>query len=308
MKLVSVIMSVYNENEEWLKISIESILNQSYKEIEFLILLDNPANINAKKIIEGYRDRDSRIKFIENEYNIGLTQSLNKGLKFCHGDYIARMDADDISVLNRIEKQVKYLEINTDIGVVASNIIFIDENSNNINGSDYMNMNENDFKKIILKLNPFPHPTWLFKREVLLELNEYREIKAAEDYDFICRALINNVRFAVIEERLLCYRVRQNSITKTNKLRQVYETERIKKVYCRSLLANKNYMDEMNVFEFDEKKFNRFSIALAYLNDGKILLKQKNIIKACLNFGKSIFICPERIILKVYIKLVNIRI
>src|SRR5690348_17026682 len=108
-------MSVYNEQDDWLKQSIESILNQTYQYFEFIIVLDNPNNKAAKRLLERYQQIDNRIKLIYNEENIGLTNSLNKALEVAKGTYIARMDADDISDPRRFEIQYNYFKDHNDI-------------------------------------------------------------------------------------------------------------------------------------------------------------------------------------------------
>ena len=110
MCLVSIIMSTYKEEEIFLRQAIESILNQSYKDFEYIIILDNPDNNLHIRIIKEYANLDKRIKFYVNEKNMGLTASLNKGLGLAKGKYICRMDADDISINKRIENQKRYLE------------------------------------------------------------------------------------------------------------------------------------------------------------------------------------------------------
>ena len=126
---ISVIMSTYKENIDDLKMSIESILNQTYKMFEFIIILDNPNNHIHEEIIKEYSKIDKRIKFYKNDKNIGLAMSLNKGISLAQYEYIARMDADDISLSNRFDKQVKFLQENPDISLVATNKILIDENN-----------------------------------------------------------------------------------------------------------------------------------------------------------------------------------
>lgn len=107
MKL-SVVMGGYNE-ENLLNNSIESILNQSYKEFEF-ISIDDGSTDNSLEIIKEYAKRDKRIKVIKNPLNIGLTKSLNKGIRIAQGEFIARQDAHDFSLPHRLEKQLKFLE------------------------------------------------------------------------------------------------------------------------------------------------------------------------------------------------------
>ena len=104
--MISVIMSTYKEDEELLRESIESILNQTYKDIEFIIILDYPDNEIHQKVICEYASKDKRVHFYINQKNLGLTKSLNRGISLCTGDYIARMDADDISLSDRLEKQL----------------------------------------------------------------------------------------------------------------------------------------------------------------------------------------------------------
>ena len=102
--MVSVIMSVYNEPAEWIMLAIDSVLHQTYRDVEFIIVCDNPDNDSICNLLSNYMDNDTRIVLILNKTNIGLTRSLNVALHKCKGKYIARMDADDISFPNRFEK------------------------------------------------------------------------------------------------------------------------------------------------------------------------------------------------------------
>src|SRR5690606_13966390 len=122
----SVIMSTYNERLDWIVSSVESILNQTYKNIEFIIIVDHPDRIELREILIGYEKQDSRIKLVFNEVNQGLVRSLNLALTYCTGRYIARMDADDISLLHRLEHQKTYLELYK-LDFVFSGVQVIDE-------------------------------------------------------------------------------------------------------------------------------------------------------------------------------------
>ena len=103
---VSVIMSAFNEEIEYIQLAIDSILNQTFKDFEFIIILDNPSNETLKNYLISRKQEDCRIKFYANEKNIGLANCLNKGISLAKGDLICRMDADDISLPNRLEIQV----------------------------------------------------------------------------------------------------------------------------------------------------------------------------------------------------------
>jgi len=121
---VSVLMAVYN-CERYLPQAIDSILNQTYSNFEFLIVNDGSTD-NTGDILARYADRDQRIIVIRNEANVGLTQSLNRGLEIAQGKYIARMDADDVSLPERFALQVRYLEQHPEIGVLGANVVYID--------------------------------------------------------------------------------------------------------------------------------------------------------------------------------------
>src|SRR6185295_3491651 len=120
---VSVLMSVYN-GEKYLKEAMESILNQSFPDFEFLIFNDSSTD-SGREIILSFND--PRIVLVDNEKNIGLTKSLNKGLSLAKGKYIARMDADDISDAGRLNEQVNYMEKNSDVAVCGSWVQFLNE-------------------------------------------------------------------------------------------------------------------------------------------------------------------------------------
>ena len=120
MTKVSVLMPVYNTNPLYLKTAVESVLQQTLTDFELLILNDSPDNRELKNIISGYND--SRIVYMENACNIGISASRNKLLKTARAQYVAIMDHDDISLPGRLEKQALYLDASPDIGVVGCNI------------------------------------------------------------------------------------------------------------------------------------------------------------------------------------------
>lgn len=116
-------MSVYNEPVDWMRQAIESILNQTYKDFEFIIVNDNPEREENQLVLNEYRDKDSRISVLCNDQNIGLTKSLNKGLENANCEFVARMDADDIAFPDRLKLQLQYLLNNPNIAVLGTNAI-----------------------------------------------------------------------------------------------------------------------------------------------------------------------------------------
>ena len=173
-------MSCYNETDIYLKLSIESILNQTYRNIEFIIINDNPLNNSLRLILDTYRQIDSRIIIVQNEKNLGLTKSLNKGVKLAKGVYCARMDADDISDPLRLESELKYLLANK-LDLVGCMTRRIDENGNVINKLSNISLSPRKISKKILYDNCVAHPTWLLKREIYERLSGYRDIHSCED-------------------------------------------------------------------------------------------------------------------------------
>ena len=231
LPLVSIIMSVYNEEKQWLIKAIESIINQTYTNIEFIIVLDNPNNIILKGIIDKYKNLDNRIICIYNEKNIGLTRSLNKALKLATGELIARMDADDISVKDRIEIQVKFLLDNPQVDLVGSNMILINEEDEVISDKEVVMTKFSSISRGLKYVNLFNHPTWMFRSKVLEKVPEYNEVPMAEDYDFICRLVVKSFVCVNIQDNLLCYRLRTSSISRSNELYQKKVALYLAKVY-----------------------------------------------------------------------------
>jgi GT2 family glycosyltransferase len=192
-EIISVIMSTFNEKIDWVEKSIDSILNQTYKNLEFIIVLDNPDNYALKELLTKYEASDKRIKLIINNRNLGLVKSLNNALKHCNGKYIARMDADDISLPDRLSVQKKYLEENN-YDFIFSSIQIIDENDNSLNITNEEEYTPAEFRDKLEKPNISAHPTWLVKKEVYQKLNGYREVLFCEDYDFTLRCPIQGYK------------------------------------------------------------------------------------------------------------------
>lgn len=201
--LVSIIMGAYN-CEKTIADCIESIIKQTYENWEFIIC-DDCSNDNTLQIIKEYQRKDERILLIQNEKNLRLAASLNKCLSLAKGEYIARMDADDESLPERIEKQVKYLEENKKIDVVGCNrIVFDDNGERGIRKSI-----ENPDKNILIKDTPFAHPTIMMRKEVYDELGGYVSNKTtmrAEDLELWFRFYENNFNGYNIQEALYKYR------------------------------------------------------------------------------------------------------
>lgn len=294
---VSVVMSTYNENIEELTQSIESILNQTFKEFEFIIILDNPQNQEHIKILNEYVNKDIRIKFFINEENIGLAKTLNKGIEIAKCKYIARMDADDISLPERLEKQYNILENNKDIDIVSTNKINIDENGAELEKSGSLPTEDKEIKRILEKMSIIVHPSVMFRKDRIEQLGKYREFPASQDYDLWLRACNENYKFYIIDEYLIKYRIRSNNISNKNPLKQWVIHEYIFKLYKQRMQKVKDNfsIEDLNKYlqkhkAFDEKEIAKFKNGLTYMQKMKNSIKDKDLFSAICYLLKALTI------------------
>lgn len=212
---VTVLMSVYN-GEKYLQEAIDSILVQTFIDFEFLIINDGSTD-KTEEILKSYND--PRIKIINNEKNIGLTKSLNKGLRLAKGEYIARQDADDISCDNRLERQIKLLDEKLDIAIVGTNYFRINEKGDIIQEIKRQEKDKN-IKKYLLNGNQLGHGTIMFRKSCIEKVGFYREeFKFAQDYDFVLH-FSEKYKLANIPETLYKWRINSNSVSVSRKIIQ----------------------------------------------------------------------------------------
>ena len=213
-------MPVYN-GEKFLREAIESILSQTFTDFEFIIVNDGSTD-NSLLLIKEYANKDSRIKIIDQK-NGGVIVALNNALKICKGEYIARMDTDDISYSNRIEKQIEFIE-KENAFICGTWAHIVDENSLIISNKefDYPPKTWKEIKKYLIRANPFIHPSVIFKKEIYEKekdknRNLYRNNKHIEDYELWTR-IVPKYKSINLQEYLLNYRIHNNQITKKSNL------------------------------------------------------------------------------------------
>ena len=224
-------MSVYN-GMPYLKEAIESILIQTYRNFEFIIV-DDASKDNTWPYLKSLRDK--RIKLIKNEKNFGLAASLNKALKKAQGDYIARMDADDVSLSTRLETQLRFLEKNSNIDMCGSFVEVIDERGKLI-GKIKKPTLDSQIKKKLFWLTPLLHPTWFARKELFIKLKGYDpEWDYVEDFEFLTRA--KDFQMANIPKYLLLFR--------SQKERRSQKT--IEKIYKNSLRLRQKVFKEQKL-------------------------------------------------------------
>lgn len=199
---ISVIMAVYN-GMPYLGAATNSILGQTYGDFEFIIVNDASTD-GSLKYLKSLEDK--RIKLIRNKKNLGLAASLNIALRQAKGDFIARMDADDVSLPERFEEQIKFLEKNPEIDLCGTYVYLIDSKGNKIGEKKYP-IEPARIKKALTWCTAVIHPTYMGTPKFFKELGGYRDdFDFAEDYDLLSRAK-NRFKIANIGQKLLLFRL-----------------------------------------------------------------------------------------------------
>lgn len=224
-------MPVYNA-ELYLKSAIDSVLNQTLQDFEFIIINDGSSD-GSEEIILSYLS--SKIKYIKNDKNRGLSFSLNKGLKVASGAYITRMDADDVCLPNRFDTQIRFLENNQNYGLCCSEITTIDENDE-ILVSNFYGKLPCPIEWEILWQNPIAHPSVMIRRNYITEFDLYynEAYFPAEDYGLWCICIL---KFPVkrLNEMLIYYRILKNSMFHSAKLEALKKASLVTIDYAKTI-------------------------------------------------------------------------
>lgn len=203
---VTVLFPVYN-GERYLETSINSILGQTFRDFELLILLEFGSNQASRDIVE--RLQDSRIRIIENEKKLGLAKSLNAGIKVAQGEYIARMDADDISMPKRFAYQVSFLDKHKDIVMCGTAMQGIYEDGSTDKRGYFTDPDSIKFECMLG--NPFGHPTVMFRKREFIENDFfYRNTPYSEDFE-LWKRVVEVYPCANLPQFLLQYRLHGES-------------------------------------------------------------------------------------------------
>lgn len=207
---ISVVMPVYN-CDKYIREAIESILNQTYKNFEFIIINDGSTD-NSSNILKNYANKDCRIKII-NQSNSGIVRALNRGLFEAKSEWIFRMDGDDISLPHRLEVQIERIKKNSSLVLVGGNCQQIDHEGNFFKINRYPAKNNKLVNILENGKSFFPHPSACFRRDVVLKLGGYRErFKHAEDIDLWLR-LIGMGEFTCCKDIVLKLRKHKENIS-----------------------------------------------------------------------------------------------
>lgn len=264
---VSVLMSVYSEPIDWVDQAIQSIIDQTFVNFEFIIVNDNPSSNLLKTYLNELSHKDERIIIITNHKNIGLTKSLNKGLNNCHGKYIARMDADDWAYPNRLIRQVEFMDLNADI-VACSGLAYSWDGKEKLKPI-VRPISPNDVVSYTFTSSPFIHPLLFCRRDVLDSNNiTYDEdFPRSQDYK-LAVDLLGIGKIANLPEYLLKYRISKQQITSKYGKEQVILCKKIRRIYINNYYkkCNFNVLDNLITVDTIQKNIEAESNYLLKIN------------------------------------------
>jgi glycosyltransferase involved in cell wall biosynthesis len=209
---ISVVMSVFN-GQAFLSEAVESILNQTFRDFEFIII-DDGSTDKTSEILSAYASRDPRIRILRHE-NKGRAASLNIGIAHAKSNYIARMDADDIALPHRFQQQIDFLEQHPEVGLLGGAVELIDK-SGQVIGTVQSALQDSEIKSIMLHGNPMWHPAVVMRKSVVLAAGGYRKpLVDADDYDLFLR-MGERSQIANLGAVVLKYRIHANQVSVKN--------------------------------------------------------------------------------------------
>lgn len=217
---VSIVMSVYN-GEVYVAESINSMLNQTFADFEFIILDDGSTDATLG-IIQEFAKHDDRIQIIKLDTNMGLAAALNRGIAVAQGQYIARMDADDVSLPERLQKQVDFLDAHPDVGVVGTQMQVVDQDKKPL----FKFVVPQQHSLIVWNIffgRTFAHPSVLMRRDAVNKVGGYdATLPVAQDID-LWSQLVGQVKFANLADSLMLYRTheRATSVSRSEQQRTI---------------------------------------------------------------------------------------
>lgn len=245
---VSILMTIYN-HEKFLASSIKSIIYQDHKKWE-LVAIDNGSQDNSAKILKKVKDKRIKKKFLKK--NIGRTNCLNFGLKFCKSKYVAILDSDDISKKNRISTQLGQLKLDKHLGMVFSDFEYIDEKSKitkfpKVNFDFKKNLNEKP--RELIKKNFIAHSSVMYRTNLLKKIGNYpKEYKYAQDYAFYLK-ILKTAKIKTIRKKLVKIRLpHKKSETLRNSSSNLVSIEMIKILFSNLNNFNTSINEKFSIF------------------------------------------------------------
>lgn len=209
----SVLMTVYkNDNPEYLKKSIRSMINQTKYPAEIVIVKDGPVTSSLQAIIDSMNEEACGIiNQIQLDENVGLGLALNEGLKVCKNDLVARMDADDISKKHRCEIQVREFEKDENLDIIGSSVDEFITNEDNIICTRIVPTTHDEIYRFSKQRDPFNHPTVMYKKSKVIQCGGYSNLRKNQDTDLWIKMLRNGCKTKNINESLLLFRFEEGT-------------------------------------------------------------------------------------------------
>ena len=314
---ISLIMSVYN-GEDYLSEAIDSVLNQTFEDFE-LIIINDCSTDGTSEILSEYAKADARVKVHTNEVNLRLPSSLNKAISYAQGKYVARMDADDICLPDRLEKQYKFMEEKPNVALSSCRFMTLKNGVISSGGCGGKNDTES-VKALLLVTNPILHPGIIAKTEVIRSLGYDKNFTCTEDLELWTRFVSEGYDVEIMPEYLMIYRLHDKQITETTLEKQHREVVAVQKKYYAKFLEAMDpeqeafyisgiyFRETLDISKFcaffkwlkktnDKTKqiskealsYAMFEILAEYKRKG---ISKKDLIKAMLSFGIS-FLAKE---------------
>lgn len=306
MSQVSIILPVLN-SELTIVSCVTSIINQTFKNFD-LIVIDNGSTDKTLQLISDFND--DRITILSQPVK-GITHALNLGLLHAKGEYLVRMDSDDIMVLDRLEIQINEFYNDNTLDFLASDCFLCDDEMNIVGE---MHKPNSHFSILALFYSPFIHPTWMFRKSILSKIGIYNtNLFVSQDYDFVVRLIINGFKAKNISKKLIYYRQSNNGLSIKKHFYQLYFSNLISYNFLLWRIFNKKYNPNFTVI-YKERKFFNFLVSekIKSLN----LIKGNNSKLKLISYAKlflisflslNILISNVRIfMLKIFLKTMNI--
>lgn len=201
-------MSVYkNDNPEYFRLALESIINQTVRPDEVVLVIDGPVSQDISKVIQEIKAGSSILKTLQLEKNMGLGIALQKGLEKCQYELVARMDSDDLSVENRFEKQLEIFINQENVSIVGGGIDEFEKDPTKPISKRTLPTEDKAIKTFMKRRNPLNHPTVMFKKQAVLDAGNYQDWHYNEDYYLWIRMYQKGCRFRNIDDVLVHMRV-----------------------------------------------------------------------------------------------------
>lgn len=240
----SVLMSIYiKDNPKWFEEALDSMVNQTLKPTELLIMQDGPITDIQKVIIDKYMEKYPFIRTIPNNTNQGLGLVLKDGINAAKYDLIARMDADDISIPTRFEKQIEYFKNHLEVDCVGSLIVEFEDNPYNSDIVRKLPETNEEIIRFAKKRNPIGHSSVMYKKEAVLKAGNYRDYYLVEDYDLWVRMIESGAKFYNFQEAITYMRINKDFYKRRGGLKYYKSIHKFKKeLYKKGYLSFKEYL------------------------------------------------------------------